>query len=149
MRNLDLYNRISIFLELYYQRTKLNDLGGFLGVASMISFIDTNKSIVLEPRMVDICIWDDWLSVIGLKQLVQEPITIRYEQYIEDTGKIEIAETNQLTYMLDFLKYIEQDWEYDWSQLFYDLENDFLTREEWEKSYLLLQEILQQNKTII
>ena len=141
MKNIDLYNRISIFLELYYQRTKLNDLGGFLGVASMIIYKDLpNHPIRLERCMVDICIWDDWLSVIGLKHFVMEPLTVGAEQYIEETGKIEIEDSNQLNYLLDFLKYIEQDWEYDWSQLFYDLENDFKTQEEWEESYILLQQ---------
>jgi len=71
-----------------------------------------------------------------------EPLTVDFEQYIEDTGKTEIEDSNQLDFMLDFLKFIEQDWEYDWSQLFYDLEEDFQTKEEWEESCLLLQQYL-------
>jgi hypothetical protein len=143
MKNIDLYNRISIFLELYYQRTKLNDLGGFLGVASMLVYKDNpHNPIGLQRRMVDICIWQDWLNVIGLKHLGMEPLTVDFEQYIEDTGKTEIEDSNQLDFMLDFLKFIEQDWEYDWSQLFYDLEEDFQTKEEWEESCLLLQQYL-------
>lgn len=103
MKNIDLYNRISIFLELYYQRTKLNDLGAFLGVASMLVYKDNpHNPVGLQHRMVDICIWQDWLSVIGLRHLVMEYLTVDSEQYIKDTGKAEIEDSNQLNYMLDF-----------------------------------------------
>lgn len=147
MKNIDLYNRISIFLELYYQRTKLNDLGGFLGVASMISFKDNpHNPAGLQRRMVDICIWDDWLSVIGIKGELHNGYSDHKssdeEKYIEESGKKEIDNNSQFWYMLSFLKYIEQDWVYDWSQLFFDIENDTQTQKEWEESRSLLKEYL-------
>jgi len=148
MKNIDLYNRISIFLELYYQRTKLNDLGGFLGVASMVSYNNNPyHPIRLEHQMVDICIWQDWLCVIGLKHYVIESLIVDGKQYIENTGIIEINDANQLNHMLDFLKYMEKDWAYDWSQLFDDIEKDCQTKKEWEDSFSLLQQYLLLDKS--
>ena len=141
MKNIDLYNRICIFLELYYQRKKLDDLGGFLGVASMITYRENPfNPIGLERCMVDICIWNDWLRVIGLECLVCEPTTNHFSiiKYIEKTGEIEIDYNSQFDYMLNFLKYIEQDWKYDWRLLFFDLKNDLQTKKEWDNSLLLL-----------
>lgn len=141
MKNIDLYYRICIFLALYNQRKKFDDLGGFLGVASMISYRENPfNPIGLERRMVDVCIWHDWLRVIGLEYLVFEPITNHFSviQYIKKTGDIEIQDDKQFDYLLNFLKYIEQDWDYDWKVLYFDLNNDLQTKKEWDNSLLLL-----------
>jgi len=116
-----------------------------LGISSMILYRkEPNNPIGLERRMVDTCIWDNWLYVIGLSNLIDNDsrLSFDYGKYIEETGAVEINQQQQHEYMLNFLKYIEQDWGYNWNQLLFDIDQDSQTKRDWENSYCLLKEYL-------
>jgi hypothetical protein len=101
----DGFNKMVEFLEKYYQRTKLDDLGGLLG--SMDPFLWTNK------KPIDSCMLRDW------NRITQE----------KDLNEAQLLDAIRM-----FVKVQQEEFKYDLNSLIKDLDefSDKKLRKEWE-----------------
>lgn len=144
MKNIELYNRIQIFLEIYYQRTHLDDLEIFLGTGCTLVFhwSDDNRIESVEQRhryneMQDLWFWEAWLKTIGYQQYVYlyEELNNDGEQWIAMTQDLDVDCSKATDYMFAFIRELESDLRTDWSKLMSDIiTEEKTTMYEWKES---------------
>jgi len=146
MKNILLYQRINIFVGLYWWRTKLYDAGSMLSGSALVHILNEEDYLNLKLYFTNEfqirSVWSAWLEIIGIKEEnVDGHKEWWYNQpakFIEKSGNIEIDDSRQNEYLIRFIKYHEKEFGSNLEKLLNDFDNDPQTQKEWEISWELL-----------
>ena len=127
---MEIYKRITLFLDMYSKRVKMSDVGEWLSFSTRIDYDAEN--------FVKIC-YNDY----GIQSYVDFLVLLGQKRTCDNNVKLQADDEIQFAYMFNYLKDLSLRHYWDFDKLFYDImTQDPQTMDDWKQSKKVLQEVI-------
>lgn len=127
---MEIYKRITLFLDMYSKRIKMSDVGLWLSFSTRIDY-DAGNCVKICYNDYGNQSYVDFLTLLGQKQMCDNNV------------KLQADDEMQFTYMFNYLKDLSLRHVWNFDKLFYDIMiQDHQTMNEWKQSKKVLQEVI-------
>ncbi len=128
---MDIYQRITLFLNKYWERVKMSDVGEWLNFSTRIDYDVKNDTIEICYNDYGILSYVDFVTLLGQKQMSDNNV------------KLQADDEMQFAYMFNYLKDLSLRHYWDFDKLFYDImTQDTQTMDDWKQSKDALQKVI-------
>jgi len=135
---MDIYQRITLFLNKYWERVKMSDVGEWLNFSSRIDYDVKNDAIGIFYNDYGYQSYVDFVTLLGLKNELGEKVYYDgdgYRQIYNNILKLQADDEMQFAYMFNYLKDLSLRHYWDFDKLFYDImTQDPQTMDDWKQS---------------
>ena len=147
---MDIYQRITLFLIMYWERVKMSDVGEWLNFSTRIDYDVKNDAIGIFYNDYGYQSYVDFVTLLGLKNELVEKVDYDgdgYRQIYNNILKLQADDKMQFAYMFNYLKDLSLRHYWDFDKLFYDImTQDPQTMDEWRQSKDALRKVIESIK---
>ena len=144
---MDIYQRITLFLNKYWERVKMSDVGEWLNFSSRIDYDVKNDAIGIFYNDYGYQSYVDFVTLLGLKNELGEKVYYDgdgYRQIYNNILKLQADDEMQFAYMFNYLKDLSLRHYWDFDKLFYDImTQEPQTMDDWKQSKDGLQKVIE------
>lgn len=127
---MEIYKRITLFLDMYSKRVKMSDVGEWLSFSTRIDYDAEN--------FVKIC-YNDY----GIQSYVDFLVLLGQKRMYDNNVKLQADDEMQFAYMFNYLKDLSLRHYWDFDKLFYDImTQEPQTMDDWKQSNDGLQKVI-------
>lgn len=128
---MEIYKRITLFLDMYSKRVKMSDVGSWLDFSTRVDYDIENNFIKIFYNDYGIQSYVDFLVLLGQKRTCDNNVELQADDEM------------QFAYMFNYLKDLSLRHYWDFDKLFYDImTQDPQTMDDWKQSKDGLQKVI-------